>query len=80
MAALEASAAPAPIVECDVGVIVEPDIDTVDALAHLALAARRVGCDLRLRDASPDLRALLDLAGLARVLPCADESGVEVIG
>lgn len=35
------------------------------ALARLALAARRTGHRVRLRGASPALRALLDRAGLA---------------
>ena len=43
-----------------------PDLDAVDALARLALAARRLGCAIRLRDADPDLAGLLALVGLAR--------------
>jgi hypothetical protein len=42
-----------------------PDLDAVDALARLALAARRLGCAIRLRDADPDLVGLLALVGLA---------------
>jgi hypothetical protein len=49
----------------------------VDALAHLALGARRMGCRVQLRHAGPDLRALIDLVGLGEILPCADGSGVE---
>ena len=68
------------LVVCDVGVIVDPDLATVDALARLALGARRVGCGLGLRHASPELRNLLALAGLADVLPCGPESVVQVRG
>lgn len=46
-----------------------PHLGTVDALARLALAARRRGFELRLRRASRELRELVDLAGLAGVLP-----------
>lgn len=41
-----------------------PDLALVDALARLQLAARRLGCSIRLRDASRELHELLDLAGL----------------
>jgi ABC-type transporter Mla MlaB component len=53
---------------CDVCDI-EPDAVTVDALARLQLAARRHGCRVRLRGASDDLIALVDLMGLRDVLP-----------
>ncbi len=65
-------------VVCDVGVVVDPDLGIVDALARLALAARRAGCTVRLRGACPQLRALVGLAGLGTVLPCAEDSVVEV--
>jgi ABC-type transporter Mla MlaB component len=45
------------------------DAATVDALARLQLAARRTGCQVRLRGASADLLRLLDFLGLADVLP-----------
>jgi hypothetical protein len=80
VAATPGSAASGPIVLCEVGAIVEPDIGAVDALAHLALGAGRVGCRVQLRHAGPDLRALLALAGLSEILPCADGSGVEAEG
>ena len=41
-----------------------PDLAAVDELARLALAARRLGCVLRLRDADPALLDLLALVGL----------------
>ncbi|MGZ8783553.1 MAG: STAS domain-containing protein [Gaiellaceae bacterium] len=56
---------------CDVG-SVEPDAVTVDALARLQLAARRVGCEVRLANASAELRDLIALMGLGDVL--TDES------
>jgi ABC-type transporter Mla MlaB component len=56
------------LVYCDVAGV-EPDAVTVDALARLQLAARRHGCQVRLRRASDDLRALVAFMGLADVLP-----------
>jgi len=52
---------------CDVGGV-EPDAVTVDALARLQLAAKRRACQVRLRGASDELRALVDFMGLADVL------------
>jgi ABC-type transporter Mla MlaB component len=48
---------------------VPPDAVTVDALARLQLAARRHGCQVRLRGASRELRELLAFMGLSDVLP-----------
>jgi ABC-type transporter Mla MlaB component len=53
---------------CDVRGV-EPDAVTVDALARLQLAARRLGCRVRLRNASPELRDLVLFMGLRDVLP-----------
>ena len=53
---------------CDVS-RVQPDAVTVDALARLQLAARRHGCQVRLRDASDELLDLLAFVGLRDVLP-----------
>jgi ABC-type transporter Mla MlaB component len=53
---------------CDVRGI-EPDAVTVDALARLQLAARRHGCQVRLRYASDELLELVDFMGLTDVLP-----------
>jgi len=47
---------------------VAADAVAVDALARLALAARRCGCQARLRGASAELLTLIDLMGLADVL------------
>jgi ABC-type transporter Mla MlaB component len=60
-------------VRCDCGGIADPDVATVDALARMALAARRRGSRLELREARKDLRELLVLAGL-------EELAVEVVG
>ena len=53
---------------CDVAGV-DPDAVTVDALARLQLAARRYGCQVRLRHASDELVELVDLMGLTDVLP-----------
>jgi ABC-type transporter Mla MlaB component len=53
---------------CDVSGVV-PDAVTIDALARLQLAARRHGCQVRLRGASSELRELLAFMGLSDVLP-----------
>ena len=52
-------------ITCDVRAVVLPDAVIVDALARLALTARRAGCRLEVRGASPRLRDLLAFAGLA---------------
>ena len=56
------------IAYCDV-TGVEPDAVTIDALARLQLAARRQACQVRLRNASDELRELVAFMGLADVLP-----------
>ena len=53
---------------CDVAGVAA-DTVTVDALARLQLAARRHGCLVRLRHASPELLELVAFMGLADVLP-----------
>jgi ABC-type transporter Mla MlaB component len=53
---------------CDVGTV-GVDAVTVDALARLQLAARRHGCQVRLRNASGELRELVAFMGLQDVLP-----------
>ena len=55
-------------VVCDVGGLVAPDAETVDALARLQLTACRLGCGLRLRRASTELQELVAFMGLADVL------------
>jgi anti-anti-sigma regulatory factor len=58
---------------CDVGGLTA-DAVAVDALARIRLAARRLGREVRLRDASDELRQLLAFTGLAEVL------GLEPVG
>ena len=53
---------------CDVSGV-EPDAVTVDALARLQLGARRHGCQVRLRHASPELLQLVEFMGLSDLLP-----------
>ncbi len=53
---------------CDVSAIGQPDMALVAALARLQLTVRRLGRRMRLRGATPALRQLLGLAGLAGVL------------
>jgi ABC-type transporter Mla MlaB component len=65
-ALLQASGAT--VARCDVA-SVDPDAATVDALARLQLAAKRTGCQVRLRGASAELRELVAFMGLADVLP-----------
>jgi ABC-type transporter Mla MlaB component len=55
-----------PVLDCDV-TGVGPDAVSVDALARLALAARRGNCRVRLCHASDDLLGVIDLLGLAEV-------------
>jgi hypothetical protein len=59
-----------------------PDLTVVDDLARWQLAAQRVGCSIRLRDACGELTELLDLAGLGEVLtgPRLREVGGEAEG
>ena len=45
-----------------------PDLSVVDELARMQLAARRRGCSIWLREACPELTALLEFAGLADVI------------
>jgi hypothetical protein len=52
---------------CDVERVVA-DAATVDALARLQLNARRIGLELRLRNASKELLDLIGLCGLDEVL------------
>jgi ABC-type transporter Mla MlaB component len=65
---------------CDVARLADVDMTTIDALARIALRARRLGCAVNLRDAPPELLRLVAFAGLSDVLPCDPSSGVEVTG
>jgi anti-anti-sigma regulatory factor len=67
----------ADLVVCDVGALVDPDCVAVDALARLQLTVGRLGGRLRLRDVSPELRALLCFVGLVEIVGGGAASGVE---
>lgn len=54
-------------VELDVSGVTA-DVAMLDLLARVALAARRLDHELRLRGASPELLELIELAGLAETL------------
>lgn len=54
-----------------------PDLALLDALARLQLAARRLGCSIRLRNPCPELCELLDLVGLADLLVGEPGSALE---
>ncbi len=74
---VELSRGHADVVEFEVGALISPDLWTIDALAQACLAGRRDGCELRLSDASTELRELLDFCGLAQAVPCVAGSGLE---
>jgi ABC-type transporter Mla MlaB component len=59
------------VLEVDVRAMTRCDIGTVDALAQLALVARREGRAIRLVNAPPELVELVALSGLTRVLPAS---------
>jgi len=61
--------APPAVALCDVSPLVASDAVAVDALARLQLLAGRVGCQVRLRQASADLLQLLAFMGLRDVVP-----------
>jgi ABC-type transporter Mla MlaB component len=59
------------VLTCDVAAVGRPDAGTVDALARVALTARRLGRSVMLRDPCPRLQALLVITGLDATLPYA---------
>ncbi|MFJ8695180.1 STAS domain-containing protein [Streptomyces roseolilacinus] len=77
LTALLDGAAPGAAIAVDAAALVRPGLAAVDALARLHLTAHRLGHPLTVRNARPDLRALLTLVGLAdRLLrPPADPGG-----
>ena len=52
---------------CDVRALAS-DALAIDALARLQLAARRIGLEIKVRNASAELRGLVELVGLTEVL------------
>lgn len=52
------------MVVLDVGDVAAPDLATVEALARLVLAARRLGFSCRLRGTPPALDELLEFVGV----------------
>ena len=62
---------------CDLGSVMQSDVAVVDALCRMRLAARRRGCQLKLRNASRGLLELIFLIGLTDIVPVA-RSGLEV--
>ena len=65
---------------CDVGSLTRSDVAVVDALCRMHLAARRRGCQPRLRGASTGLLELLFLTGLSDVVPVVPPSGIGAEG
>jgi STAS domain len=53
---------------CDLSALGGADLETIDLLARLQLAARRHGRTIRFLHASPALRSLIAFAGLEAVL------------
>jgi STAS domain len=58
---------PRPLV-CDLSALGKADLETIDLLARLQLAARRHGRTIRFLHASPALHVLIAFAGLEAVL------------
>ena len=52
----------------DVSGVDHPDAGILDCLARMLLTAKRSGGSMAVRDACPELRDLLDLAGLSELL------------
>lgn len=63
-------------VVCEVGAL-RADIAAVDMLARLALNAGRLERGIRLREATSSLHELLALVGLADIVRCEPESGLD---
>ncbi|MCA1691586.1 MAG: hypothetical protein LC733_05050 [Actinobacteria bacterium] len=73
--------------------LAHPDLCFVDTLARLQLTAGRLGCSIRLRDPGEEVCGLLELVGLADVIPgsagltleagreaeCGEELGVQEV-
>jgi hypothetical protein len=62
-----------------------PDLALVDQLTRLQLAARRLGCEIRLRDPCVELLELFNLLGLGEIVtglrqPSGQAEGGEQVG
>jgi anti-anti-sigma regulatory factor len=57
-----------PALVCDLAALTNADLATVEALARLQLGARRLGCQLSVRNAPAELRELLALVGLQEIV------------
>ena len=69
----------AEVIVCDVRALAA-DARSVDALARLQLAARRLGRRIRLHRASAELDALLSLLGLADVVGGRGSARLDLLG
>ncbi|MBW3620977.1 MAG: STAS domain-containing protein [Actinobacteria bacterium] len=67
-------------VPVDASALGSADLASVELLARLALTARRCGARLRVRDAPPELLALLEQAGLTQALGVLPRDGREAVG
>jgi hypothetical protein len=67
----------AEVVVCDVGGLTVADAATIEGLARLQLTARRLGREIRLRNASDELHGLLALVGLCGVVGVCPDLRVE---
>jgi anti-anti-sigma regulatory factor len=63
------------LVVCDVSALSAADTLTVEAIARVALTARRLGRPMQLRHASRDVRRLLVFMGLADAVGLDDPGG-----
>jgi hypothetical protein len=54
------------VLEC--GPLKAPTLTTIDQIARLQLEAQRCGCRLELKDAGPELAALIGFCGLSDLL------------
>ncbi len=64
-------------ITCDVEGIARPNLATLDALCRMQASAAAIGARISLRQASAELRELLELSGLADLLPCEPDLSVE---
>ena len=59
--------------------LVRADLELVDALARLRVAAQRAGGSVKLRNAPRELQELLVLAGLDEVLPLCERAPLALL-